>query len=136
VTQDSGLVERERSWLLPYRHRRVVDVRLGDRITIVLEGDVRVEFTTATLTRGSLRAPGAVPLPIAPGGAHLADVLSLAGAGVASSVAFKDGSLRLVVSTGVHLNIRPFAGDGEWSARGPGDIHLVGRSDGVLLPAD
>nr|WSW67078.1 DUF6188 family protein [Streptomyces sp. NBC_00995] len=69
-----------------------LDLTLGDGTRLVVVGPVRI-------THGPATAPEPVDLP-----AGEADVLR--GATVLSAVAFRSGSLRLVFSTGHHLNVR------------------------------
>ncbi|MEU4404140.1 DUF6188 family protein [Streptosporangium sp. NPDC023963] len=133
VTTPADLAELEDRWLLPYRGIQVVQVRVSYQLTLLLDGDAAVNIeTTATLTNGSLSAPDAEPVQLAPERQEVAPALALFGATVVSSVAFKSGALRLVFDTGTHLNVKPDSHYEAWSTCGPDDVRFVCLPGGGL----
>ncbi|MEV4181394.1 DUF6188 family protein [Streptosporangium canum] len=133
VTTPVDLAELEDRWLLPYRGMQVVQVRVSYQLTLLLDGDVRVNIeSTATLTNGPLSAPAAEPVQLAPERQEVAPALALFGATIVSSVAFKSGALRLVFDTGTHLNVKPDPHYEAWSVHGPDDSRFVCLPGGGL----
>ncbi|MEU3163784.1 DUF6188 family protein [Streptosporangium sp. NPDC006930] len=133
VTTPADLAELEDRWLLPYRGMQVVQVQVSYQLTLLLDGDAAVNMeTTATLTSGSLSAPDAEPVQLAPERQEVAPALALFGATVVSSVAFKSGALRLVFDTGTHLNVKPDSHYEAWSTCGPDDVRFVCLPGGGL----
>ncbi|MBG0827648.1 hypothetical protein HS041_07715 [Planomonospora sp. ID67723] len=127
------LAELEDRWLLPYRGMQVIQVRVSHQLTLLLDGDAQVDIeSTATLTRGSLSAPDAEPVRLAPERQEVAPALALFGATLLSSVAFKSGALRLVFGTGMHLNVEPDPQYEAWSTCGPDDLRFVCLPGGGL----
>jgi hypothetical protein len=91
-------------WILELRGSPVVSIVVSrdfDRheTALVLEYDSLLEIKgQAFLTQGASSAPGAVRLPDE-------EWQGLVGATVVSAVAFKSGALRVVFSTGHHMNV-------------------------------
>jgi hypothetical protein len=72
---------------------------------LVLNCGSRIEIKApAFLTYGAASSPGAVLLP-------REEWQRLVGAVIVSAVAFKSGALRVVFSTGYHLNVRELGSD-------------------------
>ncbi|WP_449066017.1 DUF6188 family protein [Planomonospora algeriensis] len=133
VTTPADLAELADRWILPYRGMQVVQVRVSHQLTLLLDGDARVDIeSTATLTRGPLSAPDAKPVLLAPERQEVAPALALFGAALLSSVAFKSGALRLVFETGTHLNVKPDSHYEAWSTCGPDDLRFVCLPGGGL----
>lgn len=130
VNGRTRLVESEDRWLLPYRDMQVVQIRVSYQLTLVLDGAQVDMETEALLTDGPLTAPGAVPVRLIPEHQEVAPALSLFGAKILSSVVFKTGALRLVFSTGAHLNVKPHPRYESWGATGPGSLRLIGQPGG------
>ncbi|MFB8242178.1 DUF6188 family protein [Kitasatospora purpeofusca] len=124
-------------WVIGLRGAPVVAVAQasdGKGLTVALAGGVVLTtFGPTLLTDGPATAPDAVALPGK-------EAVRLIGATVLSAVAFKSGALRMVFSTGHHLNVRS-AGSGataqilsdgvfEWSCReGVSAMKIFGSED-------
>ncbi|MEU3167273.1 DUF6188 family protein [Streptosporangium sp. NPDC006930] len=133
VTTPADLAELEDRWLLPYRGMRVVQVQVSYQLTLLLDGDAQVTIeSTATLTSGSLSAPDAEPVQLAPERQEVAPALALFGATLVSAVAFKSGALRLVFDTGTHLTVKPDSHYEAWNTRGPDDVRFICLPGGGL----
>jgi hypothetical protein len=127
------LAELEDRWLLPYRGMRVIQIRVSYQFTLVLDSGAQVDVETeAVLTKGQLYAPDVVTPHIVPERQEVASALSLFGATVLSSVAFKSGALRLVFDTGMHLNVTPHPEYEAWGAHGPGSLVLICQPGGGI----
>ncbi|MGI8414813.1 MAG: DUF6188 family protein [Nakamurella sp.] len=87
-------------------------------------------FRHATL--GGLRSPDAQPVIVVPGTGDAAGALPLLRTMVLSSVAFKTGVLRIVFSSGHHLNVQPGNEFEAWTSRGPGSSMFVCKPGGGL----
>ncbi|WP_442802370.1 DUF6188 family protein [Streptomyces sp. CMB-StM0423] len=92
-------------WILGLRGSPVVSVSVSqasDYQELALMLDCGAGLTIrgpVSLTHGAVSAPGAVPL-------LGEEWQKLVGATIVSAVAFKSGALRVVFSTGHHLNVR------------------------------
>ncbi|WP_346538590.1 DUF6188 family protein [Micromonospora sp. DPT] len=121
----------EGRWLLPYRDMQVVQIRGSYQLTLVLDGGAQVDMESESLlTDGPLTAPDALPVRLLPEHQEVAPALSLFGAKILSSVVFKTGALRLVFSTGAHLNVKPHLQYEAWRATGPGSLRLICQPGG------
>ncbi|MBB4913351.1 DUF6188 family protein [Streptosporangium saharense] len=133
VGAPTELTELKDRWLLPYRGMHVIQVRLDRQLTLLLNSGAYVDIGgEAMLSHGPLSAPDATTVRLVPERREIAPVLTLFGAMVLSSVAFKSGALRLVFSTGAHLNVQRNHQYEAWSAHGPDTLFLVCQPDGDL----
>ncbi|MER5783297.1 DUF6188 family protein [Streptomyces mobaraensis] len=125
--------ELDDRWLIRLRGVPVVAATQtsdGRGLTVTFgSGAVLTTSGPTLLTDGPATAPGAVALPTQ-------EVVSLIGSTVLSAVAFKFGSLRMVFSTGHHLNVRSTGSEAtarlrhdgvfEWSCReGVGTMRVL-----------
>ncbi|MFK3983455.1 DUF6188 family protein [Micromonospora sp. NPDC050397] len=96
--------ELEDRWILGLRDARVTDLAWGSDLVVTLEpeADIRLSLN-ALLSKGLLGAAGVVPVPLAD--AADADLHGIEGSKVLSAVAFKNGTLRVVFSSGHHLTL-------------------------------
>src|SRR5215472_3950406 len=96
--QDGGLTEIPDRWVLPYRGLKISQVRVDYALTFLLEGQASIVIEgDATLADRPGRAPEAQTVKLHPGRQDVASALPLFGATVKSGVAFKTGTLRLVL---------------------------------------
>lgn len=120
---EESSAEHEDRWVLGLRGLRVTEARYDRRLVLVLGAGWEVALGGAV--RRSL------------GGVHLGRVVplapeSLVGATVLSAVAFKSGTLRLVLDTGQHLTC-PSAPDTEaWQVTGPAGRRFAALPGGGL----
>lgn len=101
----AGLDESEDRWVLPLRGSVVTGVTWDDRVRLALDpaGEISLGLGTV-LTEGSLKAPDATPRTLGElGPAGTQQIISTR---VLSAVGFKSGSLRVVFSNGVQVNVR------------------------------
>jgi hypothetical protein len=120
-------------WILPYRGRRVSQLRIDTRLCLLLEEGCEIAIEgEATLTQGSLHAPDAVPVLLVPQRQHVAPAIELFAKQVLSAVAFKSGTLRLVFDDGKHLNVRADPDYEAWTLAGPGAMKVVCMPGGSL----
>jgi hypothetical protein len=125
------LAELDDRWLLPYWGLQVVQIRVSYQLTLLLDRGVQVEIETeAQLSRGPVTAPDAAPARLVPERQEVVPALALFGTEIASAVAFKSGSLRLVFHTGLHLNVKPDRRYEAWNAHGPDTLRLVCQPGG------
>jgi hypothetical protein len=132
VQQDGGLAELSDRWLLPYRGLNVSQITVDYAVTFLLEGQVTIVIEgDATLADRPGRAPGAQTVELHPGRQDVAAALSLFGATVNSAVAFKTGTLRLVLDH-FQLTVRADPHYEAWNVVGPGGVRLVCMPGGQL----
>jgi uncharacterized protein DUF6188 len=130
--QDGGLAEFPDRWVLPYRGLKISQIRvdyaltflLDDQATIVIESD-------ATLADRPGRAPEARTVELHPDRQDVGSALTLFGTTVNSGVAFKTGTLRLVLDH-FQLTVRADPHYEAWNVVGPGDMRLVCMPGGQL----
>ena len=133
VTVVNEFEEMDDRWLLGWRGLRVEEIRVDFRLLLLFGRDVELAVEQrASVSLGGLKAPGADALVLTPETGDVAGVLPLLRATVLSSVAFKSGTLRIVFSTGHHLNVEPSEQFEAWTAAGPGSSRLVCRPGGGL----
>jgi hypothetical protein len=119
--------------LLPWRGRRVEQIVVDYRLVLRLDQDAELALESpALLSIGLVDAPRAAAVRIDPETADVAPALALLHTTILSSVAFHSGSLRVVFSSGHHLNVE--AGDKyeAWDASGPGSFKCVSLPGGSL----
>ena len=126
--------EFEDRWILRLRGIPVVaasQTKERQGTVVTLSGGAEFAFAgPSLLTDGPATAPGAVPLPAE-------DLSKLLGATVVSAVAFKSGLLRVVFSTGHHLNVREVGPETVVQVRNPGDFEWSYRGGvGVMKRLD
>jgi hypothetical protein len=132
VQQDGGLAELSDRWLLPYRGLNVSQITVDYALTFLLEGQASIVIEgDATLADRPGRAPGAQTVELHPGRQDVAAALSLFGATVNSAVAFKTGTLRLVLDH-FQLTVRADPHYEAWNVVGPGGMRLVCMPGGQL----
>jgi hypothetical protein len=129
-----GLIEElEDRWILPFRSKRVEQIRIDHRLGLLLDSDAEVTLEgPATLTQGPITAPGAAPAELSPENRTVAPALALLHTVVLSAVAFKSGALRLVFSNAMLLNVSPDTQHEAWTASGPGSMKCVCLPGGEL----
>lgn len=120
--------ELEDRWTLGLRGTQVLAVAQESHpsaCTVTLAGGVDLTVNgPVRLTRGPVTAPGVAPNQ---------QLDELVGATVLSSVAFKSGVLRIVFSTGHHLNVRGDKPEVAVQIRKPGDFDYSYRGgDGAM----
>jgi hypothetical protein len=99
------LRELDDRWILGLRGSRVDAVTQGTGLTVHLDTGAEIVVNgNALISEGAIGAYDAVSFRIA----DMTDdqLLRLNGSAILSAVAFKSGSLRVVFSTGQHLNVR------------------------------
>jgi uncharacterized protein DUF6188 len=129
---DRELVELDDRWLLPYRGLTVTRICVDHALTLSFGPDAQVAIeSTAILTKGPAAAPLAQPAALEPWHQDVGPALMLLGTRVLSRVAFKNGTLRLVLGSH-HLSVRPHPGFEAWKATGPGDWRIVCMPGGQL----
>jgi hypothetical protein len=130
--QDGDLSEFSDRWLLPYRGLKVSQITVDYALTFSLEGQATIVVENdATLADHPGRAPETQTVELHPGRQDVASALTLFGATVNSAVAFKTGTLRLVLDH-FQLTVRADPQYEAWNAVGPGDIRLICMPGGQL----
>ncbi|HEX6524957.1 MAG TPA: DUF6188 family protein [Streptosporangiaceae bacterium] len=130
--QDGGLAELPDRWVLGYRGLKISQIRVDYRLTFTLEGQATIVIENdATLAGRPGRAPGARTVELHPERQDVGSALALFGATVNSGVAFKTGTLRLVLDH-FQLTVRADPDYEAWSVVGPGDTRLVCMPGGQL----
>jgi len=130
VTEPTEMDDR---WLLGWRDRRVEQIRVDYQLTFMFSDDTELTIETpASISVGSLKAPGARAVGLVPAAGQVAAALPLLRTSVLSSVAFKSGALRVVFSAGHHLNVQPDDDYEAWTAVGPGSARWVCQPGGGL----
>ncbi|MEV4874316.1 DUF6188 family protein [Streptomyces syringium] len=114
-------------WILGLRGTPVATVfrtSEGNELRMLLAGGTELKINGAMrLTYGAATSPQSVPLTAE-------ELDGLVGATIASAVAFKSGSLRVVFGTGHHLNVPGGEHKAAAHIRKPGDFDWSGK-DGV-----
>lgn len=112
--QSTVFRELEDRWILDLGGEHVDSVHDDGMLSIRLDGGTEITVNgNALVSKGPITAPGSAFIRVAD---MSEDALQeLVGAAVVSGVAFKSGPLRIVFSTGQHLNVR--AADDEVSAQ-------------------
>jgi Family of unknown function (DUF6188) len=130
--KDGGLTELPDRWVLPYRGLKISQITVDYALTFLLEGQASIAIESdATLADRTGRTPEAQTVELHPGRQDVASALTLFGATVNSGVAFKTGTLRLVLDH-FQLTIPADAHHEAWNVVGPGDIRLVCTPGGQL----
>jgi hypothetical protein len=130
--EHGGLAELSDRWLLPYRGLNISQLAVDYALTFWLEGQASVVIGgDATLADRPGRAPGARTVELRPGRQDVASALSLFGATVNSAVAFKTGTLRLVLDH-FQLTVRADPHQEAWNVAGPGSMRVVCMPGGQL----
>lgn len=115
--------ELEDRWVLGLRGIPVVAVpqasNPSERVVTLAGGADLTVNGPARLTQGPATAPGAAALPVEQWG-------ELVGATVLSAIAFKSGALRVVFSTGHHLNVQGDEPEVAVRIQKPGDFDWPG----------
>lgn len=118
--------------ILPYRHLQVTQLRIDHQLTLLL-GDAQIVVNShARLSHGVIHTPGASVIDLWPEQQDVAPILALFGTTVLAAVAFKTGHLRIVFSTGHHLNVSPHEEYEAWEAAGPGSLRIVATPGSAL----
>lgn len=132
ASNDRELVELDDRWLLPYRGLTVTRICVDYALTLSLGADAQISIeSTAILSKGPATAPLAPPITLEPQHQDVGPALMLFGTRVLSRVAFKKGTLRLVLGSH-HLSVRPHPDFEAWQATGPGDLRIVCMPGGQL----
>ncbi|WP_328739721.1 DUF6188 family protein [Streptomyces erythrochromogenes] len=122
-------VEGADRWILNLRGLAVTRIGIDFRLTLVLDGGWEVVLEApARLSVGALGSRRAVIPEIQ----DVAAALPLFGAEVASAVAFKSGSLRMVFDSGLHLVCPAVASFEAWQVTGPQGRRFVSLPGGGL----
>ena len=130
--QDGGLAELPDRWVLPYRGMKISQIRVDYALTFSLEGQAWIAIEgEAMLADHPGRAPGARTVELHPSRQDVGSALTLFGATVNSGVAFKTGTLRLVLGH-FQLTVRADPDYEAWNVAGPGDTRVVCMSGGQL----
>jgi hypothetical protein len=130
--QFRGLEELSDRWLLPCRGLKVSQIMVDYALTFSLEGRAAIVIENdATLADRPGRAPGARTVELHPGRQDVGSALTLFGTTVNSAVAFKAGTLRLMLDH-FQLIVRADPHYEAWSVTGPGDVRLVCTPGGQL----
>jgi hypothetical protein len=96
--------ELQDRWILPLRGDRVMTIERGDTVIFSLDSGVRIVVGTgAYFTHGVLTGPDVEKTTVAQRDDD--DLRRVLGSKVLVSVGFKSGALRVVFSTGWHLNV-------------------------------
>ena len=131
--QDGGLAELPDRWVLPYRGLKISQITVDYQLTFLLEGQASIVIESdATLADRPGRAPEAQTVELHPERQDVASALTLFGATVNSGVAFKTGTLRLVLGH-FQLTVRADPQYEAWNVVGPGGIRIVCRPGGQLV---
>jgi hypothetical protein len=132
VQQEGGLAELPDRWVLPYRGLKISQITVDYALTFSLEGQATIVIESdATLADRPGRAPEARTVELHPGRQDVGSALTLFGATVNSGVAFKAGTLRLVLDH-FQLTVRADPHYEAWNVVGPGDMRLVCMPGGQL----
>ncbi|NUK35898.1 hypothetical protein HRW16_20875 [Streptomyces lunaelactis] len=127
----TGPVEHEDRWILNLRGLSITRITVDFRLVLALDEDWEVALEApARLSRGSIRTNPSVLLT--PESQDVAAALPLFGAKVASAVAFKSGTLRLVFETGFHLNSPADPTFEAWQVTGPAGWRFMSLPEGEL----
>jgi len=131
--------ELDDRWILPLRGAKVARAarETDGGLVLGLDSGGRIAVGPAgSLSRGPLRAPGVTVRPVAD--LTETEVAALAGATVLSAVAFKAGSLRIVLDSGMHLGIKAVGGHRPVAVDVPGSGSFVhdGSSWAVTASAE
>lgn len=131
VSTPAEPVEHSDRWILSFRGLCVTKISVGDRLTLTLDSDWEVVLEApAYLSAGSLSANERVEL--FPQTQDVAAALRLFGTEVLSAVAFKSGALRMVFSSGTHLNCPVSPSFEAWQITGPRGQMFVSMPGGDL----
>ena len=130
--QDRGLAELPDRWLLPHRGLKITQITVDYTLTFSLEGHATIVIESdATLADRPGRAPGIRTVELHPARQDVGSALALFGATVNSAVAFKTGTLRLILDH-FQLTVRADPHYEAWNVVGPGDMRLVCMPGGQL----
>jgi hypothetical protein len=129
ASSDRELIELDDRWLLPYRGLTVTRICVDYALTLCLGADVQVAIeSTALVSKSHATAP---PITLEPQHQDVSSALILFGTKVVSRVAFKNGTLRLVLGSN-QLSVRPHPDFEAWQATGPGTLRVVCMPGGQL----
>jgi hypothetical protein len=125
------LAEHDDRWIMNLRGLAVTEIGVSYQLSLCLDSDARVVLGCPfKLTQGV--GDGRQDVILDPGRQDVAAALGLFGATVLSAVAFKSGSMRLVLDNGCHLNSRPDPSFEAWEVLGPGGWRIVSMPGGKL----
>ena len=123
------MAEHDDRWIMNLRGLAVTEIGISYQLSLCLGSDARVVLGSPfTLTQGD----GRQDVILDPGRQDVAAALGLFGAKVLSAVAFKSGSMRLVLDNGWHLNSRADPSFEAWEVLGPGGWRIVSMPGGEL----
>ena len=124
-------VEHSDRWILRFRGLCVIKISIDYRLSLTLDSDWEVVLVgPAYLSAGSL--PANERLELFPQVQDVAAALQLFGTEVLSAVAFKSGVLRMVFSSGAHLNCPAGPSFEAWQITGPRGRMFVSMPGGDL----
>lgn len=124
-------VEHSDRWILSFRGLRVTKISVDYRLMLTLDSGWEVALEgPAYLSAGSL--PANERLELFPQAQDVAAALRLFGTEVLSAVAFKSGALRMVFSSGAHLNCPASPSFEAWQITGPRGRMFVSTPGGDL----
>lgn len=131
---EAGGVENDLGGVrLPYRGRRVEQIRVDFRLVLMLGQDAEVAIEQpALLSRGPISAPVSAPVRLVPETADIAPALALINVEVLGCEASKAGLLRLAFAPDWHLVVEPHANYEAWTAAGPEQFKCVCTPGGSL----
>lgn len=124
-------VEHSDRWILDFRGLCVAKISIDYRLTFTLDSDWEVVLEAPVyLSAGSL--PANERSELLPQTQDVAAALRLFGTEVLSAVAFKSGALRMVFSSGTHLNCPASPSFEAWQITGPRGWIFVSMPGGDL----
>lgn len=130
--QEGGLAEFPDRWVLPYRGLTISQITVDYQLTFLLDGKATITVENdAMLADRPGRAPEARTLELHPERQDVGSALTLFGTTVNSAVAFKTGTLRLVLDH-FQLTVRADPDYEAWNVVGPGGMRIVCMPGGQL----
>ncbi|MET7983481.1 DUF6188 family protein [Streptomyces sp. NPDC005281] len=131
MSTEESPVEHEDRWILNLRGLSVTRISVDFRLVLTLGSHWEVALEAPVdLSHGTAHANPSVLLN--PESQDVAAALALFGAKVLSAIAFKSGTLRLVLDTGHHLTCSSDPSFEAWQVTGPGGWRFVSLPGGDL----
>ncbi|MFJ4091844.1 DUF6188 family protein [Kitasatospora sp. NPDC089913] len=128
---ETSLAEHEDRWIMNLRGLAVTRISVGHQLFLHLDSDARVDLGCPfKLTRPV--GEGRQDVLLDPGRQDVAAALGLFGAKVLSAVAFKTGSLRLLLDNGFRLTSKADPLFEAWEVLGPGGWRIISMPGGKL----